>query len=279
MGLFSFLQRGNRSPGGASREQASRSAVEEQRTRARRRLIGAAILVVAAVASFPLLLETEPRPVRSDLRIEIPQHPARPGATPPGRLADPASAVAPAAGSRSEAPRIDSAPAAASEPVTATRPADTRPAESRTVDAKPAQPAVPDSTAAPRAGTAAGGAVAGVGAAQPAPAASQPVAEGVRAQALLEGKAPENRAAERTQPAASGARFVVQVGAFAEADAARSVRVRVEKLGLRTYTQEVDTAAGKRTRVRVGPFAERDQADRTAAKIKAAGIAAAVLTL
>jgi DedD protein len=277
MGLFSFLQRGNRSSGGASREQASRSAVEEQRTRARRRLIGAAILVVVAVASFPLLLETEPRPVRSDLRIEIPQHPARPGATPPGRLAEPASAVAPAAGSRSEAPRTDAAPAAASEPEVAARPAETKPAEGRTADAKPPQPPVPDSTASPRAATPAGGA--GTAAVQPAPAASQPAADAARAQALLEGRAPENRAAERAQPAAAGARFVVQVGAFAEADAARNVRVRVEKLGLRTYTQEVDTAAGKRTRVRVGPFAERDQADRTAAKIKAAGIAAAVLTL
>jgi DedD protein len=72
---------------------------------------------------------------------------------------------------------------------------------------------------------------------------------------------------------------VVQVGAFAEADTARDVRGRVERLGLRTYTQEVDTGSGRRIRVRVGPFAERDQADRTAAKIKAAGMAAAVLTL
>ena len=74
-------------------------------------------------------------------------------------------------------------------------------------------------------------------------------------------------------------RFVVQVGAFAEASTARETRQRVEKLGLKTYTQDVDTAAGRRIRVRVGPFGSRDEADRVVGKLKSAGLPAALLTL
>lgn len=74
-------------------------------------------------------------------------------------------------------------------------------------------------------------------------------------------------------------RFVVQVGAFADAGMAREARAKVDKLGLRTYTQAVDTDNGKRVRVRLGPFASRDEAERAAAKVKAAGLPAAVLTL
>ncbi len=57
------------------------------------------------------------------------------------------------------------------------------------------------------------------------------------------------------------------------------MRQKVEKLGLKTYAQAVDTAAGRRVRVRLGPFANRDEAERAAAKLKSAGLPGAVLTL
>jgi DedD protein len=46
--------------------------VESMRTRAKRRLIGALVLVVTAVVGFPLLFETQPRPALVDVPIEIP---------------------------------------------------------------------------------------------------------------------------------------------------------------------------------------------------------------
>jgi DedD protein len=84
-------------------------------------------------------------------------------------------------------------------------------------------------------------------------------------------------------PAASAAtgpgRFVVQAGAYTDAAKLREARQKVEKLGLKTYTQVIDTEAGKRTRVRVGPFTTRQEADAVAAKVKSAGLQANVLTL
>jgi DedD protein len=69
------------------------------------------------------------------------------------------------------------------------------------------------------------------------------------------------------------------VGAFADADAARETRQKVEKLGLKTYTQVAQTASGSRIRVRIGPFATRADADAAHAKAAAAGLTAVVLTL
>jgi DedD protein len=93
----------------------------------------------------------------------------------------------------------------------------------------------------------------------------------------------ESKPVPKPEPSAKAAeeagRFVVQVGAFAESSAVRETRAKVEKIGLATYTQVVDTANGKRTRVRVGPFATRDEAEQVAARIKAAGLPGAVLTL
>jgi len=75
------------------------------------------------------------------------------------------------------------------------------------------------------------------------------------------------------------ARFVVQVGAYADADKAREVRRKLEKAGLKTYTHVADTKEGKRTRVRLGPFATREEADKAADKAKQLEFTPAVLTL
>ena len=45
------------------------AAVEAARTRAKRRLIGAAVLLAAGVIGFPMLFETRPRPLPMDTPI------------------------------------------------------------------------------------------------------------------------------------------------------------------------------------------------------------------
>jgi len=74
-------------------------------------------------------------------------------------------------------------------------------------------------------------------------------------------------------------RYVVQFGAFADANTAHEARMKVERLGVKTYAQQVDTPAGKRIRVRVGPFTDKAEADKAMATIRKAGLAGAVLTL
>ena len=97
--------------------------------------------------------------------------------------------------------------------------------------------------------------------------------EAAKAQALLDGKDVDKKAD------ASAGRYVVQVGAFADAARAREVRLKVEHAGLKTYTQVAGTRDAPRIRVRVGPFATRTEADQAAEKIKKLDLPAAILTL
>ena len=89
----------------------------------------------------------------------------------------------------------------------------------------------------------------------------------------------DSGAASPPDVAAGGGRFVVQVGAFLEDAKVRDARSKVEKLGMKTYTQPVDTPTGKRIRVRVGPVATKAEADKIAARLKADGLQAVVLAL
>jgi DedD protein len=81
------------------------------------------------------------------------------------------------------------------------------------------------------------------------------------------------------KPAVSVGRFVVQVGAFADVLKAREARIKLEKAGLKTYTQVVQVNDAKRIRVRVGPFETKSEADKVAEKIKKLDLPAAILEL
>ncbi|RZI72670.1 MAG: SPOR domain-containing protein [Variovorax sp.] len=277
MAFFKFRERGPQANEGRIAAAAvPAESVETMRRRARHRLLGAAVLVLVGVVGFPLLFDTQPRPVSVDIPIEIPdRNKAKPLALP---TTPPPSAAAPAAsgmiteradGSEIEPSRpLADAPPAAAPPErkpesTPERKPEPKP-EVRT-EAKPESKPERKPESKPEA--------------KPEPKSAKPAADdGARARALLDGRGADNAAAK---PAASeeAGRFVVQVGAFADADKAREVRQKLEKAGLKTYSQVAKTADGERTRVRVGPFANRADADKAAAKVKGLALSASVLTL
>jgi DedD protein len=254
MGLLSFLKRQPEADKPTPRP-ASPDDVERARTRARRRLIGAVVLLGVGIIGFPLVFETQPRPIPVDLPIEIPRKDSVPPlATPPPRSSVPrasgpvtAEAPAPQSAAASAPQVVASAPAPAAEVAQSTEPS--RPPASTPPPRETPKPPV----AQPKPAT--------------PPASDKAVADASRAKALLDDQAD------------AAGRFVVQVGAFADAAAAGSTRSKIEKLGMKTHTQSVDTSSGKRIRVRVGPFASRDEADKAAARIKSAGFGPQVLAL
>ncbi len=238
---------------------AQPESVEVMRRRAKHRLIGAGVLVLVAVIGFPLLFDTQPRPIAVDIPIDIPDRgkvkplaiPAPPPASPPVAQGVVTPAPVPAA--------APAAPAAKPEPKITT--AASLDAKEQVVPAKPEpKPAPKTAEAKPEA--------------KPAPK----VDDGAKAKALLEGKTVEAAAAATAGAAAEG-RFVVQIGAFAETSKAQEARQKVEKAGLKTYTQVADTKDGKRIRVRVGPYPSKAEAEKAAAKIKGLDLPANILTL
>ncbi|WP_413889277.1 hypothetical protein [Candidatus Aalborgicola defluviihabitans] len=68
MAFFKFRKGGDDHPTPAAAPQS----VEAMRTRARHRLIGASVLVLLGVIGFPLLFDSQPRPIAVDIPIEIP---------------------------------------------------------------------------------------------------------------------------------------------------------------------------------------------------------------
>ena len=205
-------------------------SVEAVRRRAKHRLIGSAVLVLAGVVLFPFLFDQQPRPVSVDIPIEIPDRnkvkPLNlPAATPP---------------------------AAAETVITASPPA---PAQ----EIEEILPATPSS--------------ASVSAPKPVPTPEPKVDQAAKAQALLDGQEPPKPGGDLAS------RYVVQVGAFADAARAQEVRIKVERAGLKTYTHVAETKEGRRTRVRVGPFVTKAEADLVAEKIRRLELPANILTL
>lgn len=245
--------------GSASQVATSASpSIEDIRRRARHRLIGAAVLVALGVLGFPLLFDTQPRPIAVDIPIEIPARDAVVSEAP----VSPVVTESPPASPVAVSPTVSTQDSLAEqeEVVAATKPQrDVTPAETSADKPFARRSDVSGSPAKLLPRPAAGASAGGVAAAAPAVAR-----ESVAAPAA---------------GAAPAVRTIVQVGAFADAARAQEVRWRLERAGLKTYTHVAETAEGKRIRVRLGPFSDRAEAEKAAERAKALGLPAALLTL
>lgn len=220
-------------------------SVDALRRRARHRLIGASVLVVVGVVGFPLLFDTQPRPVSTDIAVDIPDRAAAAG-----------KPLKTASASAKPTPLDAGAGLDPKEEVVASKPEATAATVVSKAEAKSEAKVEAKSEVKPE-------------------AKPETKAE-VKADAKADPKS-EVKADAGNKDMAQ--RFVVQVGAFADEAKSREVRAKLEKAGFKTYTHVADTKEGKRTRVRVGPFASRDEADKAASKIKQLQMQPQILTL
>ncbi|MEY4732137.1 MAG: hypothetical protein RLZZ464_203 [Pseudomonadota bacterium] len=258
--------------------------IEVVRRRARYRLMGAVVLVLLAVLGFPMVFDTQPRPVAVDTPIVIPdrqavapltapspvpaaQAPAKPWKIAPETLSTQASLD----------PREEVVPSHAATPPAAVAPApEVKQAEPKhdVIDKPKEKPADKHKDKADTAH-----AKDDVKAAHAAKAdkdkadadtknKNKSKDSGDKAKALLEGKA------------ASSERMIIQVGAFSDVGKLREVRQKLEKGGFKTYTQVVEGKDGKpTTRVRVGPYESREEAEKAAARIRKLELSPALLKI
>ncbi|MCY7316477.1 MAG: SPOR domain-containing protein [Rubrivivax sp.] len=296
-------------PAAAPRRNAGASAtpaaaddgpVELARTQARRRLIGAVVLLAAGVIGLPMLFETQPRPLPVDTPILLPPGAVSRPAVVTGERSvansmRPVPALPPDAGTETAAAPGAVQPAADPPPV---RPsASATPAPERLLTPAP----TPAPTSAPKPAPKPAPALAPASASRPSataataatplplppqlpvplpvplPAPAPTPTAAAPAPAVAKTGSPASMPAA-TAPDAAG-RFVVQVGAYNDAERLKAARQRLDKLGFKSFTQDVETAGGKRTRVRVGPFTSRAEAEAAAARVKAAGLQANILSL
>lgn len=228
----------------ATRPEIADPAVDELKRRARRRLVGAVVLALAAAVVLPMLLESDPKPLGNDVSIQIPP--------------------------------IDQGKFVTSLPLDKggkpNPPTDTPPAAPR-ASADSGAPA-PDRTLA-----AAEQRVLGQSGASRQPAIMSAAPEAMRPQTPVTAAAGATPAAPRTEsaPAAGGTLFV-QVAALADSKAAADLAAKLVAAGFPAHVEPIATRQGPVQRVRVGAYPSREAADVALANIKAAGYGNAIVT-
>lgn len=267
-----------------------------EKKRARRRLVGAVALTLAAIVALPMLLDSEPRPLATDIAINIPD---KEKAAP---LPVPSEQVPASASVDSDEEIIDPSAAAGDEPAPpppatttrvpaaaptapATAPAAGDPPPLRTLDIEKQKPAVKPEPVKPEPARKPEPEKREekkpVKVAEAKPAETHPKAEKVvektekparqddaaRAIAILEGK-----------PAAASAgpspRYVVQVAALASQEKVKELQERLRAAGVSSFTQK----SGELIRVRVGPFS-KEEAEQVRAKLGGIGLSGSMVPL
>jgi DedD protein len=237
--------------------QTNDPVLDDLKRRARRRLVGAIVLALAAAVVVPMLLESEPRPLGGDVSVKIPP-------VDDGRFVNRLNAPAPAApeppAAQSAPPVATSASAAPGATAEDDAPADTAgdsatpqsalaDAEQRVLGSAPAKSA--DTKSAP-------------------PAAAPPPAKSADAKSAP--PAPKAASARVAAPnAAAKETYVVQLAAFTDDKGAGALAAKLKKAGYPAYTEPVTTSQGKLWRVRVGPYASREDANNARDRLKREG--------
>lgn len=232
---------------------AESEEVLDLRRRARRRLIGATALVLFLVVVPPWLMDLEPRPVSSNLSVEIPgkDAPRIDARSIPVLPVPAAPGTAPAA--PSAAPRSD---ADGSKPTAA---GSVTPQAAPIVDPKAAPEASKSAQGAGKAAAVADGAKAGKGAevavAKPAPAPAKGASDADRAATILKNEV-----------------FFFQLGAFNNPENAKAAQKKAAQAGVKSTSETVDTKGVEQTRVVAGPYNSREAAEKARGRLKEVGI-------
>ena len=219
--------------------------------RARRRLVGAVAFAGLIAVVLPMVMDEEPQQQVQDVEVRIPgqdETPFTPKLEPAESKTEPAPA--PPAESPPEKPVVEPE---AEKP--AVKPAE-KPArvEKPVPEEKPAaRPEAVKPAAKPTE--------------KPAPKPNEKQAEAQRAAAILNGKITGD-----APPGAGKLPFVILIGAFAKPANVKILQTKIGELGIKVYTEPLESPGGMKTRVRAGPFADRAAAERALEKMKRIGV-------
>ena len=221
------------------------------RKRARRRLVGAIAMVIAAVVILPMVLDSQPERGNHDIDIRIPGE-------------DAVAELAPDMESLDEAPEPPG-PLSRGKSATETPAAPARSTQEKSEAEKPKPPAA-GSPAALR----------GMDTGLRERSASQSEAASTDA-STAPARIPDTGARGEAGEAVAGeGRFVVQSGAFSNPSKAEQQVRRLESSGIGAYTEAFGSDKNQVTRVRIGPFSTREEADRVRKQLKDMGLGAVV---
>ena len=227
-----------------------------EKKRARRRLVGAVALVMAAVIVLPMILDSEPQPLAADIAIQIPSK-DRPAAHPDSAVPNASSLTVPGTPLSAALDKDEEIiqPSAIPTPVenSATTLSSTSDTASKSAFPSKQASGVEDKAVA-----------------QPTPARKPDDSE--RARAILEARTLAQVDTVTAPREAKPGAYLVQVAALTSQDKVNELQSKLKNAGIKSHTQKVAAANGNWIRVRVGPFANREEADKMREKIAKLGL-------
>lgn len=236
----------------------SSDAQLQLKKRARRRLVGAIAFAGLAAVVLPMVMDEEPKQQVQDVQIRIPGQDQTPFA-PKAMIAKPAVSTAQPVDKTVPPAKTDAASGTPVAKVAETPPVQVaaKPVEKaveKAVDKKTEKPV--EKTVEKPAAT---------------KAVKAPADDAQRAVAILGGKA-----AEAPVAANGGGQYVILIGAFANPANVKQLQGKISELGVKTFTEPLDSPQGKKTRVRAGPFPNREAADKALERMKRIGVSGVV---
>ena len=261
-----------------------------EKKRARRRLVGAVALVLAAVIGLPMILDAEQKPLGDDVVIQIPSRDQAPSSAtntsgdrnarvaantaldPSEEVVNPSALAAKNDAAANASAKINSTGSQTSSKQAA--------AASPAATAAPAVSAESDATN-PSANTASVKPSSTHTESHPAEKKESPPAhkqatkiastdihhpDSARAQSILDGGVSPAKKEKKN------AKVIVQVAALASKEKVSELQDKLKAAGITSFTQTVATDSGTRIRVRIGPFDNKEEADAARGKLSRLGL-------
>ncbi|MFC3532192.1 SPOR domain-containing protein [Vogesella facilis] len=261
------------------------------RKRARRRLVGAIVLVSVSTAVLWNVVDALPEQAMKPESVDITglQTASAPQAVAPKPAAVPQQASQPETELLATLPPEEAVtlpPAAATVPPVAAAPPAPPPAVAEKPKPEPAPAKLPEAVKPP---------VTSKPVVKEAPKEAPKLAEkpkpketpkpdGQKAadpMAILEGrddgKPAAKPASETAKPSADGKRFSVQLAALSDPAKVDALKSKLTAAGVNARFSKVQTSKGEVTRVRVGPFPSREEADASLRRLAKAGVTGIVV--
>ena len=278
------LVRGNTKRATPNRKAKVVDPILPEKKRARRRLIGAVALVLAAVIGLPMVLDSEPKPVVDNISIQIPSKDTVTALSERPGLGQAASATL-ATGKNKPLPaepleEIITPETKAVADVSVKSIASNAKPEQKIITS-PSESLVGNKTvvsAAPKSSAKASTSVVEAESASKIQKKSELVDEAARAMAILEGKNTSKLIRNKTdkvEKTSSG--YILQVAALATQEKVNELQNKLKDANIKSYTQKVATTSGEKIRIRVGPFESKDEAQKMQEKLVKAGLNGKIL--
>lgn len=209
-----------------------------EKKRARRRLIGAIVMVLAVIIGLPMVLDSEPQVINKNIAIKIPTR----------------DETAISSDAKEEAAQPDTSEQFSKSTFFDESTATTTKSIANRNTVLPSTLAISNLK-------------------KESPVRSDK--ESAKALAILNGSdtgVNSDATASAKTATKISPRVVIQVGAFATQEKVDELRRKLSSAGIKSYTQKVATGSGNKIRVRIGPFDDKESADKVKNKLDKLGL-------